>query len=90
MIINDDKKIEIKGNKVEVFIDLLQIFQEFNGRLELKLTDKTPEWLQKYIADFNNCIKQSPKVLKTLIGEVEHLRNDYNFYKRNISVENEN
>lgn len=72
MIINDNKKLQISGTEAEIFGELLEILSALNGKLELKLTDNAPEYLQKYIKDFNNCINDAPKVLKLLIEEISN------------------
>ena len=69
MIVINNKEISIEGTEQEVFINLIEIFNQLSGKMEIKLTDKAPEWLKKYIADFNNCIEQSPEVLKLLLKE---------------------
>lgn len=73
MIINDNKRLQIKGNEAEVFGNILEIFSALHEKeVVFKLTDKAPEYLQKYIKDFNNCINDAPKVLKLLLKETSN------------------
>ena len=73
MIINKGKRLEISGTEAEVFGDMLEIFSALHEKEAVfKLTDKAPEYLQKFIKDFNNCLKEAPKVLKLLIEEISN------------------